>query len=98
MIVGFDHHFSLFVGSAKVQAQLRLEAESILINVAGRLLMFQRDRSASLGTKNEANDRRVNHCHSSIFKFICPGHCNHMLLKICSIPFSSFLNWLFFGH
>ena len=57
--VGIAEMCMLCAGSSKVQAQLRLEAESILINVAGRLLMFQRDRSASLGKQSESNDRRV---------------------------------------
>lgn len=41
-------------GSAKVASESK-EAESILINVAGRLLLFQTDRSASAG--KAANDR-----------------------------------------
>ena len=36
-----------------------MEAESILINVAGRLLLFQRDRSASSGRAPDAKEKRV---------------------------------------
>jgi len=44
--------------SSKVPVNSK-EVESILVNVAGRLLMFQRDRSASLGKQVETKDRRV---------------------------------------
>jgi len=36
-----------------------MEAESILINVAGRLLLFQRDRSATPGKAPDAKEKRV---------------------------------------
>jgi len=36
-----------------------MEAESILINVAGRLLLFQRDRSATSGKVTDAKEKRV---------------------------------------
>jgi len=37
----------------------QMEAESILINVAGRLLLFQRDRSATSGKTPDAKEKRV---------------------------------------
>jgi len=36
-----------------------MEVESILINVAGRLLLFQRDRSATPGRVPDAKEKRV---------------------------------------
>jgi len=36
-----------------------MEAESILINVAGRLLLFQRDRSATAGKVLDTKEKRV---------------------------------------
>ena len=35
------------------------EAESIMLNVAGRLLMFQRDRSSAQAKPKEGHDRPV---------------------------------------
>jgi len=39
-----------------------MEAESILINVAGRLLLFQRDRSAASGKAPDSKEKRVGQC------------------------------------
>lgn len=36
-----------------------MEAESILINVAGRLLLFQRDRCTTSGKVPDAKEKRV---------------------------------------
>jgi len=36
-----------------------MEAESILINVAGRLLLFQRDRSSTSGKASDTKEKRV---------------------------------------
>jgi len=36
-----------------------MEAESILVNVAGRLLLFQRDRSTASGKVPDTKEKRV---------------------------------------
>lgn len=53
----------LCTGSTRSQNHTQREAESILINVAGRLLLFQRDRSASAKTV-ESSDRKVDVVYS----------------------------------
>lgn len=46
-------------GSAKTAVESK-DAESILINVAGRLLLFQTDRSASAGKAANVREKWVN--------------------------------------
>jgi hypothetical protein len=69
---------------------VRLEAESILINVAGRLLMFQRDRSVALGKQTEANDRRVRLLVIYSLKLVNISF-HIFLLNTCILPFVFFI-------
>ena len=48
----------LFAASVRVQPQGK-EAESIILNVAGKLLMFQRDRSGPPLKPKEGKERPV---------------------------------------
>jgi len=55
-----------------------VEAESILINVAGRLLLFQRDRSATTGKTPDAKEKRVG-------MFAYPMELSDYVIIICCV-------------
>ena len=61
-----------------------MEAESILINVAGRLLLFQRDRSTASGKAPDAKEKRVRMCLSDGFLYYVEVDDRTVLL-LCSI-------------